>query len=474
MQRTDRYAAMLGLAMACASLCAPAQANETRSSRISDERVVKIDPDAMPKRPAPLLELGPRFLGTGPISPGFESFTGEIWQPQLVVFGTYRSALQAYNNGLDTRSEWANSLNLFANLALSYTNRILLGINPLVQDGRFTGYEFKNPDDARRDDHGIRAYNGNLTTAFFEGDLGELFPSLDEGDSKALDFGFSIGRQPLSYQDGMLINDSIDAIGVTRNNILPKGGSNLQVTVLYGWNEVTTNDNRESKRSSLYGLFTQADYPWSTLNFDFAFVRRIDNAANGVFWGLSATQRIRKLNTTFRLLGSHATDKLPANGAGVSPLDDGYLLFTQMNYTPAWTHNNLYLDAFWGIDHYTSAARGPAVGGPLGNTGILFASFGIGNFNSFGAALGNRPDKSAGAALGYQIFSEDTRRQYIVEVGGRDRTDDAPNGRQLGVGLRFQQALGRRFIIRVDGFGDKRQGISDMGWGSRLEFLTQF
>jgi len=157
----------------------------------------------------------------------------------------------------------------------------------------------------------------------------------------------------------------------------------------------------------------------------------------------------------------------------VKPVDEGYLLFSQINYSPAWTENNLYLDAFWGIKNYTSAARGPATGGPLGNTGILFASFGIGNFNSYGAALGNRPDESVGAALGYQIFSHDTRRQYIIEVGARDRTDGAPNGRQYGVGMRFEQAIGQRYVLQLDGYGVKRQN-TDMGWGARVELVRQF
>jgi hypothetical protein len=444
-----------------------------RSSRISDERVISIDPNSMPKRPPPIIELGPRFLGTGVLTPGVESPTGEVLKPQLVVFGAFRTAVQSFNDGNTTRTEWANQFNLFANLALSYTNRILIGFSPLDRQGRFTGVILDDPNS----DHyrAVRAYNGNVTTAFFEGDLGEMFPGLDRENRGGVDYGFAVGRQPLSYQDGMLINDTIDSIGITRNNTLPAGGSNLQLTFVYGWNEITSNDNKLSKDANLYGLFTQADYPWSSLSLDLVYVDGIRGGQNGFFWGLSGAQRIGKLATTFRVLGSHPTGTATpaAAAAAVKTVDEGYLLFSQINYSPAWTENNLYLDAFWGIDNFTSAARAPAVGGPLGNTGILFASFGIGNFNSFGAALGNRPESSAGAALGYQIFSHDTRRQYIVEVGARDRTDGAPNGRQVGVGMRFQQAIGQRYVLRLDGYGVKRQN-TDMGWGARVEFMRQF
>jgi hypothetical protein len=463
-----------GMAAAKAAPAAePAAHASGRSSRISDERVIHIDPSSMPQRPPPIIELGPRFLGTGVLAPGKQSPTGEVLQPQLVVFGTFRTAVQSFNDGNATRSEWANQFNLFANLALSYTNRILIGFSPLDRQGRFTGVILDGPGvDHHR---AVRAYNGNVTTAFFEGDLGEMFPGLDSSDRGAVDYGFAVGRQPLSYQDGMLINDTIDAIGITRNNTLPRGGSNLQFTFIYGWNEITSNDNKLSKDANLYGLFTQADYPWSTLNLDLVYVDGIRGGQNGFFWGLSGAQRIGKLATTFRVLGSHPTGtQTPAQAAAaVKTVDEGYLLFSQINYSPSWTENNLYLDAFWGIDDFTSAARAPAVGGPLGNTGVLFASFGIGNYNGFGAALGNRPESSAGAALGYQIFSHDTRRQYIVEVGARDRTDGAPNGRQVGVGARFQQALGQRFVLRLDGYGVKRQN-TDMGWGARVELMTQF
>jgi len=461
--------ASLALSMASVGV---AYADEERSSRISDERVLRIDPDSMPSRPPPLIEIGPRFLGSGPIEAGIDSPTGEVERPQLVVFGTFRSALQSYDDGDARRSEWANRLDLFANLSLSYTNRILIGIRPLDRKGRFSGRVIDDPENPSGDGRWVNAFNSNITTAFFEGDLGELFPSLKRTGNLG-QLGFSIGRQPLQFQDGMLINDSIDAVGVIRNNVLPHGGSNLQFTFLYGWNEVGANDNLEHEDARLFGLFTQADYPWSTLNVDVVYVRHIEDGVNGLFWGVSAVQRIRRLGTTFRILGSHADGEAAVGGSGLRPVDDGYLLFAQINYTPAWGENILYLDAFRGIRHFTSAARGPSAGGPLGNTGILFAAFGIGNFDGYGAALGSRADGSTGAAFGYQMFSHDTRRQFIVEVGGRDGSNGTPNARQYGVGLRLQQAMGRRVVARVDAFGVKREH-SDAGWGLRLEFLTQF
>jgi hypothetical protein len=475
--RTQRRTVVYRLLCAGALLgCIDALAAAGESgSRISDERVVKIDPTVMPQRPPPLLELGSHLLGSGPLRPGIELPTGMILQPQLTLVGTYRTALQSFTTNHISRSEWANRLDLFGNLALTYTERLVVGVRPLDRRGQFAGRIFQNDAAPAAAHNGVDPYNGNLSTLFFEGDFGEMFPNLDLYDRHSLDYGFSVGRQPLVYQDGLLINDSVDSLGIIRNNVLPTGGSNLQATFVWGWNDVHDGNSTLSKHASLYGLFTQADYPFSTVSADLIYVTNIADRANALFWGISGVQRIRKLSTTIHLVGSHVLTDLPppAASTGLRPVNDGELLFIQANYTPAWTENNLYTDVFLGIDEFTSAARGPATGGPLGETGILFASFGLGNFNNFGAALSSRPDHSYGAAVGYQIFGDDRRRQYMIEVGGRDRTDGKRGAGQYGLGVRFQQALGRRFVIRADGFRVAAEGPAD-GWGARLEFVTQF
>ena len=46
----------------------------------------------------PILELGEPFLGTGPLDPGFEMPGGSVWQPSLLLYGTYRTALMGNIN----------------------------------------------------------------------------------------------------------------------------------------------------------------------------------------------------------------------------------------------------------------------------------------------------------------------------------------------------------------------------------------
>ncbi len=61
------------------------------AARFSDEPI-PLKLEGFPQRPKPILELGPRFLGTGTLDPGFEVPGGAVWQPALLIYGTYRTA----------------------------------------------------------------------------------------------------------------------------------------------------------------------------------------------------------------------------------------------------------------------------------------------------------------------------------------------------------------------------------------------
>lgn len=268
------------------------------------DRPIPLREDLVPDRPKPLLELGDPFLGTGPIGEGFTLPTGAVWQPSFLLFGTYRTAIQTFNTGDETFSEWAQRLDLFGNLQLSGTERVLIGIRPLDQNGNFTGYYFE-PDGARLDEWESEL-NARITHLFFEGEFGEIFPSLDPGDSKELDLGFSVGRQPLFYQEGMLINDRVDSVGITKNNILLPGLTNLQMTLLYGWNEIHPGNNRpgrfnsENKSSHLFGFFSEIETRKTTLNFDVVYVYD-DDQDDALYLAASAVQRFGQVNTASTL-----------------------------------------------------------------------------------------------------------------------------------------------------------------------------
>lgn len=432
------------------------------SSRLSDEPL-PMQTEGFPERPAPIVEWGQNpFLGRGYIAPGYESPTGAVWQPLFIVYGTFRSALQTFDSGGPSgeTTEWVNRLDLFGNLYLTPTERFLIGFRPLDDGGVFSGRRFSDPKD---DMDGL---NGKITTFFFEGDFGEIFPFLDLKDEKSLDYGFSVGRQPLSFQNGILINDTVDAVGITRSSLFLFGASAFRATFIVGWNELHRSGNEEVDDAQLYGLHLAADYDKSSFELDVMHTTAPDDEG-GDQWnaGLSMTRRIGHVNTTLSANVSIAEDD-EFSGAATN---DGVLLLGQFSLTPPHSEDLVYANVFWGIDSFRSAARDPATGGPLGDVGILFAAVGLG---SYGAPLGNGADDSVGGALGYQHFFHATRGQIAFEVGARTRTQ-GPSMDEVAIGARFQHAIGQHLVFRADAHIAEVDG-RDTGYGLRTELVLKF
>ncbi len=460
-----------------------------KTSRISDESALILDESVVPERPF-RLELGAPFLGTGPIRPGYELPGGQILQPSLLIFGTLRTAVQTFRNPLGPSgdvalSEWANRLDIFANLQLTATERILIGMQPLHDRDlapTFTGINFgpNNDRTGRGNDGYVDKFNGDIRTFFFEGDLGEMFPNLDRNDFLGLDIGISVGRQPLFFQEGLLINDTIDSIGLIRNNLIIAGGSNLQITGIYGWNGINRGDNVEQdEQLHLFGLFTQMDLPKNTVSIDLVYTLDDEQDNDGFHWGVSSSQRIGHLNTHFHILGSHSLGSRINRRAGraVAAVDDGYLLWAETSFVMPWSEDNVYFNAFWGIDSFSSAARGPDVGGPLGRHGLLFAAQGLGRYTP---AISNQSQEAYGFALGYQMFFDGSRRQILFEVGSTDGTEsNRPS--VVAILTRIQQAVGQRFVLQLDAFysytddnGFNGGSVGHDGYGLRSEIRMNF
>ncbi|MEE8523169.1 MAG: hypothetical protein V3T72_04500 [Thermoanaerobaculia bacterium] len=436
------------------------------SSRLSDE-VIPLLLEGFPQRPKPILELGEPYLGTGTLDPGFQIPTGAVWQPAALLFGTFRTAIQTFepDGPGDSRvTEWANRLDLFLNLQLSGSERLVVGIRALDEGGRFTSYFFEHPDPALNGEFRDQ-FNAEIETFFFEGDFGEIFPNLDRSDFKSFDVGFSVGRQSLFFQEGILINDTLDGIGLTRNTLQPKNTSNFRLTFFYGWDNVDAGGLERS--ANLFALLTSTDFRLSTVDFDVVYVDTDDDSGDLVSAGLSAVQRLGKTNSSFRILGSFATSEETAVST------DGVLLFSELSWTPHYTEDHFYVNAFWAIDEYSSAARGPATGGPLGRAGINFAAVGLG---SFGAPLSNRARNVAGGAIGYQKFMSGNRKQVIIEAASRIGTEGAV-GDSYALTTRFQAALRQHYVVVVDGFVGSRDLVAGGNatlYGGRLELVVKF
>lgn len=447
-------------------------------SRFSDEPIPLITP---PKRPRPLIELGPKFLGTGNINDGFRIPTGAVWTPAFIVFGQVQTGVNALSqdNGNYNFGEVAGNVNLFGNLYLTPTERIVVGFTPLQDAGAFTSYTFfSDPElpeevDAFNDE----PLNFKLRTLFMEGDLIEIFPKADWDDSNALDYYFSVGRQPLSFQDGLLLNESaLDMVGLTRASLKIGPWANTRVTGVFAWGDIDRPADASSIENCmfsncgdddalLFGLFTETDTRTRTTEIDVAYVlseAQFDSldveqmtplaGGSGLYVGIGSTRRIGQKNNTFRIVGSMPIgDESGTNRQGI-------LVLEQLAWTPHHTHDWIYINVFAGIGEFRSATRGPTDGAALGGTaGLLFSPAGLGRF---GAALGSEPDASLGTSIGYQkFFGNFRRKQLIVEVGARyrylDEIDNRPvPGRDAAGGLvRYAFAVGARGVITLDAFG---------------------
>lgn len=440
--------------------------NRERERRI-EEAHLTMDLDLLDEVPdRQNLFGGNPFLASGNLDEGFESPTGAIWQPVFLLFGTARTAIQGFDDGLTESGEWVNRIDLFGNLYLTPTERILIGFRPLDREGKFTGYRF------RGDDEGFfETFSARIHTLFFEGDLGELFANLDPDGSRNLDYGIALGRQPLRLQDGILLDDSIDSIGISRSSLFLFDANATRITALAGFNQIHRGDNVRDSDAFLFGLSLAMDYHRTTIEFDLLYVDGDPaTGGDGVYAGIGDTRRVGYWSATHRLNGSWALeDETDAVGTGG-------LLTSQWSRTMPGSEDILYLDGFWGFGDFTSAARDPAVGGPLGNTGILFGSPMMGDF---GSPLGNQVGDSLGFAFGYQhFFGHDQRAQIVPEIGGRIPTRGDGES-SLGLGLRYQRAFGQHSVLRLDGFiagygDDENPDRDDFGYGWRCEWLVKY
>ena len=430
-------------------------------ARVNRRMLHEVFPDAVtaprtpnfPERPKRLHVAGDEFLSSGDLQKGVKIPTGAVWQPNVFFFGEVRTAGQYFDSGdADGYMEAVARLDLNLNVALTPTERLVVGFRPLDDGRNFTGYQ--SEDTASREEGFKEELDLEPETLFFAGDIGELIPALDPSDSAAWDIGFSVGRQPIRFQNGFLIDDNIDALGIVKNNLTPLGASNLRLTGLFAWNELDRS-GAEDRNAVLLGLFTAMDFPKTTVEFDVAAVvsdiemastsndvGEVETSRSGgesLHAGIGFIQRIGLWNTSFRVNASVADEDSESVG-------DGVLLFTDASYTLPHSEDLVYATAFAAFDDYTAAARRPTAQGPLAPAGILFEGTGIG---SVGSALSNLSQDVAGGAIGWQTFSADRRSNVTLEIGGRIGLDEIIAD-AIGLGLRWQKALGQRWILRAD------------------------
>lgn len=462
------FAAMLGFGLFPATVALADSifplGDKTPVQTIKEEYVPFKGLDQIPHRPELLLEVGDPFLDTGKLDAGFDvPILGAVWQPRLWSYLINRTAVQTFDNhapGTERESEVANRMDLYTNLQLTGTEKILLGLRPFDNNEprRFTRYTFEGAEEDSTNE-----LNLDVETLFFEGDLGSLIPNLDRAGIKPLDYGFTVGRQPITFQEGILINDTVDSVGIVRNNLSFPNTSNVRISGMWAWNRLDRNDRSRGVESNMFGLFGFADANVSSFNLDAIYVDDNGNG-DGFYIGASAIQRLRGwggISTAFRINSSFALeDEISGN-----VIADGTLLTAEISSLVTGSDDIAYFNTFVGIDNYTQAGRERIVGGPLANTGILFASP---NLSTYGAEINPFTEDVAGFALGYQAFYDHKRRNLILEVASRIDTKDDNDTNALGLGFQLQQAIGRRVQLQLESFYTFQEDRNDAS-GMRFE-----
>jgi len=435
---------------------------ETREkTQFSEEHIQLKAPSDTANRPPLIYEGGDLFLGSGNLYEGFETPWGAVWQPQLWVFATVRSAVYTFDDGVQSPSaEWGTRVDLYGNIQLTGTEKILIGFRPTDRNSpdSFSRVTFNDNRGGNQEE-----FNLDIRTLFFEGDFGSLFPGLDKAGVKKMDYGFTVGRQLLQYQEGIMLNDEVDIVGLVRNNVRLPFISNLRTSLVYGWNEIGRSNAEDNDAAKLIGFFNSIDTQMSTINLDFVYIPDDVKNGDGYYVGLAAIQRIGHFNTAFRINASIAEN------ASNAKVGDGVLLSSEISFTPHRSDDIVYLNTFVSSGNFTQAGREPVVGGPLGALGILFASPSLGNF---GSELNSFADEVAGFALGYEAFWDNHRRSLTLEVAGRK--DIGGNGfDDIAVGFEFRQRLLQRLQLQVD-VHRSFQEFRDDGYGTRVELQYQF
>jgi hypothetical protein len=430
-------------------------------SAFSEEHIQLKAPSDTGSRPALIYEGGDLFLGVGDLYEGFETPWGAVWQPQLWVFGTMRSAVQMFENASSnsTASEWANRLDLYANVQLTGTEKFIVGIRPLDRNApsQFSRVSFNDNRGS-----GESEFNLNIRTMFFEGDIGSLFPGLDPAGIKPIDYGFSVGRQLLQFQEGIMLNDEVDSIGIVRNNIHLPGIPSLRTSVVWGWNDLGRSNAGDEYTTNMYGLFNSADMQNLSWNLDFVYVDDSIKDGDSFHLGISSIQRIGHYNTAFRINTSSAEQASAEAGTGA-------LYSAEISVTPTASDDIAYFNMFVADGNFTQVGREPVVGGPLGALGILFASPSLGNF---GSELISFANDVAGYALGYEAFWNHHRTSLTLETAARiDTSGDRFN--DFAFGFELRQRLAHRIQLQVDSHYTVQEQRSN-GYGLRTEILYQF
>jgi hypothetical protein len=418
----------------------------------------------------PLLDFGGDLYGFGPLTPGINLFGAkDELHPQFLLFGDWRTAVAANQNGKVDKDLAATRLDLDFDLRLTATERIVLIMTPINDAGDFSRVEFGG-------DHPLihTAFLDLKPDAlFFEGDLARITSSLANTDNKA-DIPFAAGLMPLLFQNGIWMNDAIDGAAVTipARNSPALGISNMDVTFFGGYHQVNTAAIANDHEVSLFGFnaFVEANHGY--WEFGYARVDGSSRAADLSYNNLALAFTRRywdEISNSVRVIANFGQNPDPGHAStanGLLFLFENSLISTQESVLVP------YLNGWVGFHDPQSVARNADAGGILVNTGIVFETDDLTGFPK----MDDTGHNTAGAALGLEYLF-DLHQQIVFEVAALGAYGDAAErtapGNQYGAGIRYQLPLNNAWIFRSDAIAAVRDGEQNL-LGFRVELRRKF
>ena len=351
------------------------------------------------QKPRPL-EAFAEFLGADAVyaHPKLRWFGkhGYAWEPRFVGHGSLSLFGMALEENSRRQDLVGHQVVLDLDLRLTGTERFHVQFRPIGANN--TGgsyYQFSNPEQY------VANTTGTPDRYWFEAELHSLVGA-DFDPMASLDYNITVGRVPMTLHNGLLINDELHAVILSKNTLMPRNISNLNLTGIYAFNDVSAFADNDAQ---MVALHAQIDWRRAFVEGTYAFVQHdSDSRRNEHFAAFSATQLFGPTTFAARTLFKWGDE----TGRG-----NGQLAVLEANRVRVFEPNHFgiekgvfYANAFIASQGWNSIAGG--------------------NINRLTTALEVNPlvriaaqpldAKTWGMALGVQLFRHHEDQSWIPEV----------------------------------------------------------
>ena len=414
----------------------------------------------------PWVEWGRIFYGDG-ITPRGKDLFGEwnMVRSQFYLYGDYRTGIQSGRNAAGRADNWANRLNLDADLRITDTERFHAFVGPLDEGGQFTRWELVDGDLRYRNEMDLTP-----VTAFFEGDLGVIFGAASER-SAPFDLPVTFGLVPLLFQNGIWMEDAVSGVAFSlpaRHSRL-LNWSNYDATFFAVVDQVNSPAFAENNDAHAFGTAWFIEAYGGYIETGYAYLNdRSDTSRSYHNATFSFTRRyFDRISNSVRVIINTGQDRPEA----ARTADGGLFLFESSWITASPLTFVPYCNVFYGWDRPQSVARAGVSGGILRNTGINFDTDGLNGFPT----IDNTAADTAGGSIGVDLIGKDLDRQLLLEFSYLTPHGDRAIalGDQYAVGARYQFPISNATLLRFDAMHGWRAGEQDV-YATRMEYRWKF